>query len=318
MDLSKARSVKSDSCSTVQKATKDDEFAVGTLVFAKVYGHKDPPWPAKILEVCKMLGNRLSFKVFFYGTYEIGDVFPDKIWAYNDKSVAEFSNPSIKYRKKLSQFRTGMKEVIDNPSIADFPDTDGPIVKESVTKTTALNQNFCSGGLKRKRGMPIWMTNGKTEKIVKRRKENDLAPKVSARKKNTGCPASKKKPKDPPGSRKCSLESGGTPPGGLPPLGPGMSQELKELDECVVVKTEPLSANPNDWSVIQTISQVKQMDQSLVEEDFNILRTQRINGRSLLQLTFEDLVVHCKMKVGPAKTLERIIGILKTWLCTAR
>jgi len=70
--------------------------------------------------------------------------------------------------------------------------------------------------------------------------------------------------------------------------------------DCVIVKEERASENPKDWSVAQTISGIVRMDPSIAPEDLKIIRDQKIDGSSLLNLTFHDLVKYGKMKMGPA------------------
>ena len=47
-------------------------FQKNSLVFAKLSGHSDPPWPARVAKVCWTNGTHCGYEVFFYGTYQVG------------------------------------------------------------------------------------------------------------------------------------------------------------------------------------------------------------------------------------------------------
>ena len=73
----------------------------GLDVFAKVKGYS--PWPATILEQT----SNNKYKVYFFGTYEVGFVKNDQIWDF-DEYVEEFSKKYSKkqiYAKALEEVR---------------------------------------------------------------------------------------------------------------------------------------------------------------------------------------------------------------------
>ena len=62
-------------------------FSVGNLVFAKMKGYR--PWPAKITA---MENGKIT--VFFYGTYESGQVVDKNIWIFSATTKEKFGKVS--------------------------------------------------------------------------------------------------------------------------------------------------------------------------------------------------------------------------------
>ena len=50
---------------------QDTKFQKNSLVFAKLSGHSDPPWPARVAKVCWKNNIHYGYEVFFYGTYQV-------------------------------------------------------------------------------------------------------------------------------------------------------------------------------------------------------------------------------------------------------
>jgi len=83
-------------------------FTVGDLVFAKVKGY--PAWPARVTG--KTLGGKYS--VFFYGTFEVGNMKPEEVWPYNEKTRERFG--PVNMRKKW--YSEGLYQIEHTPEIA--------------------------------------------------------------------------------------------------------------------------------------------------------------------------------------------------------
>jgi len=126
-----------DSLATNHENTKETKFQKESLVFAKLSGHSDPPWPAKVAKVCWTNGTHCGYEVFFYGTYQVGIVLSDKIWAYNEEFIAKFSNPKMSAKRKVD-FSKGLVEIRDCPDIApsrDVPESASQIAKKLMSRT---------------------------------------------------------------------------------------------------------------------------------------------------------------------------------------
>jgi len=121
------------------------KFQKNSLVFAKLSGHSDPPWPARVAKVCWTNGNHCGYEVFFYGTYQVGIVLPDKVWAYNEDSISEFAKEKISSTRKRADFWRGMHEIRVCPDIApsrDIPESASQIAKKLMSKSSANNDNM--------------------------------------------------------------------------------------------------------------------------------------------------------------------------------
>jgi len=87
---------------------KKKVFAVRDLVFAKVRGY--PAWPARVTG----LAGSGKYSVFFYGTYEVGNIKPENMWPYNEKNLDKFG-PSNMRKKWYSE---GLYQIKHTPDIA--------------------------------------------------------------------------------------------------------------------------------------------------------------------------------------------------------
>ena len=83
-------------------------FTVGDLVFGKVKGY--PAWPAKVTG--RTCGGK--YCVFFYGTFEVGNMKPEEMWPYNQKFREKFGPPNM--RKKW--YSEGLYQIEHTPEIA--------------------------------------------------------------------------------------------------------------------------------------------------------------------------------------------------------
>ena len=70
-----------------RRVTEEAPFAVGDKVFARVRGYS--AWPARIEESRGTKGSP-RYKVFFYGTYQSGDMKKDEMWPFNEETKAKF------------------------------------------------------------------------------------------------------------------------------------------------------------------------------------------------------------------------------------
>jgi len=77
-------------------------------VFAKVRGY--PAWPARVTG----LAGSGKYSVFFYGTYEVGNIKPENMWPYNEKNLDKFG-PSNMRKKWYSE---GLYQIKHTPDIA--------------------------------------------------------------------------------------------------------------------------------------------------------------------------------------------------------
>ena len=83
-------------------------FDMGNLVFAKVRGY--PAWPARVTAVL----SSGKYSVFFYGTYEVGNIKPEQMWPYNKANLDKFGPPN-KHKKWYSE---GLYQIENSPEIA--------------------------------------------------------------------------------------------------------------------------------------------------------------------------------------------------------
>jgi len=82
-------------------------FAYGDLVFAKVKGF--PAWPARITG---KVGSK--YAVFFFGTFETGNMNTNQMWPFNQTFKDRFAPPNLK-RKLYSE---GMHQIENMPDMA--------------------------------------------------------------------------------------------------------------------------------------------------------------------------------------------------------
>ena len=83
-------------------------FTVGDLVFAKVKGY--PAWPARVTG--RTTGGK--YCVFFFGTFEVGNMKPEEMWPYNKKFLDRFGPQNMK-KKWYSE---GLYQIEHSPEIA--------------------------------------------------------------------------------------------------------------------------------------------------------------------------------------------------------
>merc|ERR1719186_684936 len=120
--------------------SKVDALKKDALVFAKLSGHSDPPWPARVAKLCWNNGKHVGYEVFFYGTYQVGQVLSNKVWKYNEVSIAEFAKPTIGSRRKRADFSRGLVEIKDCPDIAPssgIPESTGQSESSGVPGSTS-------------------------------------------------------------------------------------------------------------------------------------------------------------------------------------
>eukprot|EP00092_Neocalanus_flemingeri_P020901 GFUD01022643.1.p1 GENE.GFUD01022643.1~~GFUD01022643.1.p1 ORF type:complete len:236 (+),score=73.81 GFUD01022643.1:37-744(+) len=71
------------------------DYQTGSLVWAKVTGHSDPPWPARVTSVRELRGMQLHYRVSFYGTGEYAVVEEWELWPFISSSEERFSKPQF-------------------------------------------------------------------------------------------------------------------------------------------------------------------------------------------------------------------------------
>eukprot|EP00092_Neocalanus_flemingeri_P107666 GFUD01138205.1.p1 GENE.GFUD01138205.1~~GFUD01138205.1.p1 ORF type:complete len:241 (+),score=82.64 GFUD01138205.1:40-762(+) len=84
------------------------KFQTGSLVWAKVTGHSDPPWPARVTSVREMRGLELQYRVSFYGMGEYAVLEERELWPFISRSEERFRKPQfvsggMKKRRKFIQ-----------------------------------------------------------------------------------------------------------------------------------------------------------------------------------------------------------------------
>jgi len=93
----------------VQEVGEDRvEFSEGELVFARVKGY--PVWPARVIGRI----SRDKYKIFFFGTSELGSSKPSEMWPYNKKYLDRLG-PLEKYKK---EYRAALYQIQNCPEIA--------------------------------------------------------------------------------------------------------------------------------------------------------------------------------------------------------
>jgi len=408
-----------DSPATNHENTKETKFHKDSLVFAKLSGHSDPPWPARVAKVCWTNGTHCGYEVFFYGTYQVGIVSKDKVWGYNEDFIAKFSKPKMSAKRKLD-FSKGLVEIRDCPDIApsrDVPESASQIAKKLIRRTAIKDDQKIKGkamtGIKkvgdksknkasswiltksnkrlvydestdedcdpikkkrtlsmnddslssasesknnnrrrsnRNRKVPYWRrvsddgshvdpysidqldeyvkpsasseslaqntrkssSNGKQNKIkVCKNFEDD-------KKVSKGSDKSISKRRSSVNENNDSTESEEALQNSNPAVNVTRFNPKKRIlkADCVIVKEEPLSEDPNEWTVAQTVASIVRMDPTITPEDIKAIREQNIDGCALLKLDFHDFVTYCQVKVGPAIKLSCLVKELKVKVST--
>ena len=67
------------------------KFHHGSLVWAKVTGHSDPAWPARVTKVMEKKGLDLHYMVTFYVTMEWAVLQEEELWPYSVNTEQKFS-----------------------------------------------------------------------------------------------------------------------------------------------------------------------------------------------------------------------------------
>ena len=82
-------------------STCEDEFVrkynPGSLVWAKVTGHPDPAWPARVTRIRENKGVDLVYRVNFFRTKEWADVREKELFPYSEIGDKEFSKVKVKF-----------------------------------------------------------------------------------------------------------------------------------------------------------------------------------------------------------------------------
>jgi len=403
-----------DSLATNHENTKETKFQKESLVFAKLSGHSDPPWPAKVAKVCWTNGTHCGYEVFFYGTYQVGIVLSDKIWAYNEEFIAKFSKPKMSAKRKVD-FSKGLVEIRDCPDIApsrDVPESASQIAKKLMSRTAIKDDLKTKGkstdahkdsramtgikkvGDKSKNKGSSWVLAKSNKKLVydestdddfdddhSIKKKGSLSSASESNNNNRRSNRNRKSPywkrvevNNDDGSQtdpysidhlekyiKPSASSGSLAQNKRKSLTNAIGQKNKtkvgknvEVEkratkatdatiskrrsrenencdstgseealqnsninkttlkaDCVIVKEEPASEDPGEWTVAQTFASIIKMDPTIRPEDIKAIRDHKIDGRALLKLTFHDFVTYCQVKVGPAVKLTSLVKELK-------
>ena len=105
----------------------EDEFLLsflpGSLVWAKVNGHPDPPWPAKVLQVNEK-NDKMEYKVKFFGTEDWAWVKENELWEYTANTVEKFEKADFGRKfKRRKLFRSAIEDIkksrLESPAIPD-------------------------------------------------------------------------------------------------------------------------------------------------------------------------------------------------------
>merc|ERR1719319_896945 len=407
-----------DSLATNHENTKETKFQKESLVVAKL------SWTN---------GTHCGYEVFFYGTYQVGIVLTDKIWAYNEEFIAKFSKPKMSAKRKVD-FSKGLLEIRDCPDIAssrDVPESASQIARKLLSRTVIKDDLKPKGKATYRKGtysgttwksprLPSAMTgikkvgdklkNKSYKKLVYDKSTDDDCDEDHPIKKkrtlatnddglssvsesNNNNRRSNRNKKSPYWTRvevnnndvsqidpysiehldkyiKPSASSGSfaqnkrksltnvngqknkTEVGNNVKVEKMVSKakiaiipkrRLRENEncvstgseialqnsnptvnvnrfninktslkaDCVIVKEEPVSENPGEWTVAQTFASIIKMDPTITPEDIKAIRDQKIDGRVLLKLTLHDFVTYCQVKVGPAVKLTILVKELK-------
>ena len=67
------------------------KYHPGSLVWAKVTGHSDPAWPARVTKVMEKKGLDLHYRVTFYVTMEWAVLQEEELWPYSVNTEQKFS-----------------------------------------------------------------------------------------------------------------------------------------------------------------------------------------------------------------------------------
>jgi len=78
---------------------------VGDLIFGHIKGYR--PWPARVMGSSNKAGH---FSVFFFGTYQTGDLKPREIYQYTAENIAKWGKSG-----KNQAFNKALKEIEENP-----------------------------------------------------------------------------------------------------------------------------------------------------------------------------------------------------------
>jgi len=98
------------------------KYSPGDLVFGKVKGY--PPWPARVTA----LASKDRYRIFFFGTFETGNLHTDNIWPYNRDNVRNFAVKNMK-RQRYSE---GMDQIEHNPDLAPVEYEDELAVETAI------------------------------------------------------------------------------------------------------------------------------------------------------------------------------------------
>jgi len=96
---------------------------VGDLIFGHIKGYR--PWPARVMGPSNVAG---KFSVFFFGTYQTGELKQRDIHQYSAENIAKWGKPG-----KNQAFNKALKEIEENPK--DISENNSYQVPEPKPKT---------------------------------------------------------------------------------------------------------------------------------------------------------------------------------------
>ena len=94
---------------------------VGDLIFGHIKGYR--PWPARVMGPSNKAGH---FSVFFFGTYQTGDLKPREMYQYTTENIAKYGKPG-----KNQPFNKALKEIEENP--------------KDISENNSYQGNSCQG-----------------------------------------------------------------------------------------------------------------------------------------------------------------------------
>ena len=108
---------------------------IGDLIFGHIKGYR--PWPARVMGQA----NAGKFSVFFFGTYQTGELKQRDIHQYSAENIAKWGKPG-----KNQAFNKALKEIEENPKdISENNSYQGSLCCQSHGIITPFFQRLRSG-----------------------------------------------------------------------------------------------------------------------------------------------------------------------------
>merc|ERR1711874_175878 len=82
-------------------------------------------------------------------------------------------------------------------------------------------------------------------------------------------------------------------------------------EEPLIIKEEPISNNPYDWSVQHTLVEITRLDPRITVEDLWGFREEKIDGHALMNLNMEYLNMMIEINKVTMGVAMRIMAIVR-------